>query len=90
MARRSKEQLLHRHMLEIVQNQLRDGTPPETRATLDRLLAEGHSRHDALNLIASVVTAEMSAMLQSNQPFQEARFVAALRALPKLPGDELQ
>ena len=29
---------------EVVDNQLRDGTPPETRQTLERLIAEGHTR----------------------------------------------
>jgi hypothetical protein len=38
---------LRRLLLEVVGNQLRDGTPPGTRATLDRLLAEGISRSRA-------------------------------------------
>ena len=32
---------LRRILLEIVDNQLRDATPPETRVTLNRLIAEG-------------------------------------------------
>ena len=33
---------LQRALLEVVHNQLRDGTPPETRSTLDRLVAGGY------------------------------------------------
>jgi len=42
---------LRRAILEVVENQLRDNTPPETRATLDRLIAEGCSRKEAIELL---------------------------------------
>ena len=76
---------LRRAMLEVVENQLRDGTPPETRATLDRLLAEGHARPAAIELIAGVVATEIFHVMKSGRPFDEARYVAALRGLPKPP-----
>jgi hypothetical protein len=74
---------LRRAILEVVDNQLRDGTPPETRATLDRLLAEGHTRQAAIELIAGVVATEIFQVMKSGKPFDEGRFVAALRALLK-------
>jgi len=76
---------LRRALLEVVENQLRDGTPPETRATLDRLVGGGHTREQAVERIAGVVEAEMQAVLRTRRPFDEARFVAALRALPEQP-----
>ena len=66
-------------------NQLRDNTPPETRLTLERLIAEGHSRERAVELIACVVTSEIFDIMKKGEVFDEARYVAALRALPKLP-----
>jgi hypothetical protein len=77
--------VLHATIMEIVDNQLRDGTPPETRATLDRLMADGMPEKEARRLIACVVTSEVFDVVKSGQPYQEARFVAALRALPRLP-----
>ena len=74
--------------MEVVRNQLRDGEPPETRATLDRLMAEGHPREQALELILGVVSSEIVDILNQGEPFNESRFVAALRALPRLPWDE--
>jgi hypothetical protein len=68
-----------------VDNQLREGTPPETRTTLERLLREGVSRERALELIACVVTSEIFDVLKSGQTYQEARYLAGLRALPRLP-----
>jgi hypothetical protein len=87
MARRPHSPELRRAMLEVVENQLRDGTPPETQATLDRLMAAGHPRTEAIELIACVVSAEIFDVLKSGRPYQEQRYLAGLQALPRLPGD---
>jgi len=63
----------------------RDGTPPETRHTLDRLLAAGYPETEARRLIACAVTSEIFNVLTRRQPYDEARYVAALRRLPTLP-----
>lgn len=79
---------LRQTLMEVVQNQLRDGNPPETRTTLDRLVAEGHPREQALELIATVVSSEIFDILKQGQPYNETRYLMALRALPRLPWDE--
>jgi hypothetical protein len=79
---------LREAIMEIVHNQMRDRTPPETRLTLDRLLAAGHTRERAEELIACVVSSEIVEVLQEGQEYNESRFVAALRRLPKLPWDD--
>jgi hypothetical protein len=43
--------------LEVVENQIRDNDPPETRQTLDRLLAEGYTADEARRLISTAVRA---------------------------------
>lgn len=90
MARQPHSPELRRALLEVVENQLRDGTPPETRATLERLLAEGFSRTKAVELIACVVSSEIFDVLQSGQPYQEQRYLAGLRALPRRPWDDAE
>jgi hypothetical protein len=85
MAQQRHNPELRRALLEIVDNQLRDGTPPETRMTLERLISQGFSRERALELIACVVSSEIFDVLKSGQPYQEARYLAGLRALPRLP-----
>ena len=45
--------------LEVVETQLRDDDPPETRETFDRLVGEGHTEAEAKRLIAAVVLAEI-------------------------------
>ncbi len=73
---------------EVVDNQLREGTPPATRQTLDRLLADGHPEEDARRLIACAVTSEIFDVLTNRQPYDEARSIAALGRLPTLPWED--
>jgi hypothetical protein len=72
-------------LLEIVDNQLRDGTPPETRQTFDRLVAAGYRPEGARQLLAHVVLCEIFTVLKRGEPYDQARFVAALHQLPRLP-----
>jgi hypothetical protein len=92
MAKKREKQKVNPHLrraiLEVVENQLRDGTPPETRATLERLMADGCSREEAVKLIGCVVATEIFDVLKDRQPFNESRFVAALQRLPKLPWEK--
>ena len=85
MTKQSHDPVARAAILEIVDNQLRDGIPPETRATLKRLMADGISEKEARELIACVVSTEIFEMLKSRQLHQEERYLAGLRALPRLP-----
>ncbi len=69
-------------MMEVVDTQLRDDTPPETRQTLDRLLADGHTEEDARRLIACAVTSEIFDVLTHKQPYDEARYLETIEVSP--------
>ena len=56
--------MLKETTLEVIDTQLRDRTPPETRETYERLMAEGHSDQEARELIAAVLIGEIFDMLQ--------------------------
>ncbi len=75
-------------ILRIVENQLNENNPPETRRTLDRLVASGYSQRDARQLIAQVIVTEVFTVISSNRPYDEGRYIAALKRLPLLPADE--
>ncbi|NUQ22352.1 MAG: hypothetical protein HUU34_00250 [Saprospiraceae bacterium] len=83
----SKE-MLKQSMLMAVENQLKSNNPPETTATLQRLMSEGYSRQAALELIASVLISEVFDVVESNEPYNENRYVSRLKQLPTLPFDE--
>ena len=72
-------------ILEVVDTQLRDGTPPETRRTFDRLVADGYTAEGARQLIAHVVVREIFTVMARGERYDQARFVAALHRLPSLP-----
>jgi hypothetical protein len=85
MPKQPHNPLLRAAILEVVDTQLRDGIPPETRATLKRLMDDSIPEKEARELIACVVSTEIFDVLKSGQPYQEERYVAGLRALPRLP-----
>jgi hypothetical protein len=72
-------------ILEVVDNQLANKTPPETSQTFERLLREGKSEDEAKMLIASVVSVEIFEVLKRQEPYNNERFVKALNSLPELP-----
>ena len=74
-----------RAILEVVENQMRDNNPPETRQTFDRLIGQGLSSEEAMRLIGCVVAAEIFEILERGSPFEMERYVAGLEALPSLP-----
>jgi len=74
-------------ILGVVDNQLRANDPPETRSTLDRLIAEGHSEKAAKELIGCAVTSEIFDVMKNKEEFNLQRYVDALNKLPQLPWD---
>lgn len=79
-------ELFRKALREVVQNQIRDRNPPETKETYDRLRAAGHGHDESMGLLATAVLDEMNQILRSGEAFNRTRFVAGLRALPELPG----
>ena len=73
---------LNSAILEIVDNQLRDEDPPQTKATYARLVKQGYSDQEARNLIGCAVTTEIYDVLKQSKPYNDKRFLKALRRLP--------
>lgn len=68
-------------ILEVVDNQLNENNPPETRQTLDRLVGLGYSETKAKEMIGAVVTEEIYYVMKDNEPFNIERFVTGLNKL---------
>src|SRR2546430_9140572 len=68
-------------ILEVVENQIRADDPPETREAYQRLLAAGHSRARALEMIGSALTEEIWQMLHEKKLFDRNRLKALLDQL---------
>jgi hypothetical protein len=76
---------LYAAYMEVVDNQLRENNPPETRLTLERLKREGISELDAKKYIAQVVVAETFWIMKKEEPFNLNRFIRNLKRLPVEP-----
>ena len=76
---------LGKQMLQVVRNQMRANDPPQTKQTYERLLSEGHSKEQVMQLLAAVVASEVYYIMKEKKPFNEARYVKMLDALPELP-----
>ncbi len=70
-------------LFDTVERQIRENNPKETRAAFDRLVDMGHSPEEAKRLIALVLVNEMSAMLHSGRPFDQASYRKAVSSLPR-------
>jgi hypothetical protein len=79
------DQLDQQLLFEVIENQLADGYPLKVKATLMRLCMTGHSREDALELIACALAPEMFAVIEQQQEFNLARYEAQLDLLPQTP-----
>jgi hypothetical protein len=88
MAKQKINPYAHAAIMEVVENQLRNNDPPQSRQTFKRLMEAGHSEAEAKRLIGCVVTSEIFDVLKKQEPFNLERFVKALDRLPALPWDE--
>jgi hypothetical protein len=75
------DQALKTQFLAAVEEQLKTGKPPETNATLQRLVAEGYSAENARLLIAQCVAFEYIDAIEHDTPFNQERFVENLKKL---------
>ena len=74
--------ILKKTFMEVVENQIRDNDPPETRKTLERLKSEGISEEDAKLYIGQAVCIEVWDIMRNKGEFDMSRFLRNLKALP--------
>jgi hypothetical protein len=81
-------QLAGEAIVQVVENQITENNPPETKETLDRLMKNGETRENATRYIASILSIEIFGALKHQEPYNNKRYLKNLKALPELP-DEL-
>ena len=72
---------LQKIIIQSVEVQIRDNDPPATRATYERLIANGHDEADAKDMIASVIAEEIYLRMKDNRTINEETFAARLAEL---------
>jgi hypothetical protein len=72
-------------VLEVVDNQLTDNDPPETKETLTRLIKKGMTEEDAKIYIGQAVSIEIFDILKHQNEFNTDRYLKNLKQLPNEP-----
>ena len=67
--------------IQVVDDHLESGDPPDTRKAVDLLLGKGRSATQAKQIVAEVVKAEMGEMLSAGRAFDNAKYAAALQKM---------
>ena len=73
---------------DVIMQQIEENKPPQTRETLQRLMAEGFKEKEALQLIGHVVAKEVFSVVNEGKSYDEKRYVEKLQRLPDLPWQE--
>jgi hypothetical protein len=71
--------ILHVIIHQTVENQIAANKPPETAQTLEKLLQQGMTRHEAIHTIGSVIARDIFEIMKFQRPFDEQRYVRRLR-----------
>lgn len=71
-------------LIEAVENQIKLGEPPETKKTLERLMALGEDRENAIKYITSALIVELFGAVKHAQSYDEKRYISNLNKLPDL------
>ena len=67
----------------IVENQLAEADPAQVSKTLQALLDQGYSRHEAIHRIVSVFMEEFFAVMKSKRPFSQKAYIRQLKKLAR-------
>ncbi|BCL72452.1 hypothetical protein TUMSATVNIG1_44220 [Vibrio nigripulchritudo] len=72
------------HLREVVENQIADGDPIKVKETLMRLMMTGHSREDAIDMIACALMLEVFGVMKNDEAFNLKRYKEHLDELPQM------
>ena len=82
-----KNNEMREQIFEIINNQLENNDPPETKITFDRLQKQGFDDFQTKQLIGQCLSVELFAVLKGGEMFNSERYIKHLLALPKEPFD---
>ncbi len=81
-------EIMREQIFEVINNQIRENNPPETKKTFQRLRKLGYSEYETKQYIGQCVAVELFNVIKKQEPFDEDRYVKNLKNLPKEPFDD--
>lgn len=76
---------LRKQIFSIIENQIKQNDPPETKTTFNRLLKEGFDEFTVMQLIGQCLSVELFDVLKHGKPYDNNRYKNNLKKLPKEP-----
>jgi len=73
--------VIHNKIVGIVERQIAENNPKESKETLKRLIKLGYDKDEAIEKIGSAVVGEIYNILKFHEKFNERRFVERLHSL---------
>lgn len=81
-------EILRNQIFEIINIQIEDKDPPETKITFDRLQSQGFDDSQTRQMIGQCISVELFQIMKTGEPYNNARYIKNLKKLPKEPFDE--
>ncbi|MDD4148940.1 MAG: DUF1841 family protein [Bacteroidales bacterium] len=78
---------IREQIFEIINNQIKDNNPPETKATFIRLQKQGFDELQIRQMIGQCLAVELFDAMKFGKPYDNERYIKNLLALPKEPFD---
>jgi uncharacterized hydantoinase/oxoprolinase family protein len=66
-------------VFDVINNQIQDNNPPETKQTYDRLMKEIKNHDEVMKYIGVVMMAEILDILKSKKPFNKKKIYRTLK-----------
>lgn len=79
------EDILMEECLSIIENQIVNNEPKETKKTLNRLIFEGYEKEEAKLMLANCIAVEIFDVIKNGKTFNQLRYALNLSNLPKEP-----
>lgn len=74
-------QNLKKHILEAVNNQIKQNDPPITRVTFERLRESGYTEQQAKEKIGAILIEEIYDVMKNKEVFNEERYTNKLNSV---------
>jgi len=78
-------EILRQEFIGVIEKQIKDNDPKETRVSYERLVGMGYTPEEAKTMLAQCLTVEMFNVIKYQKKFDEQRYVKSLRNLPNDP-----
>lgn len=80
-------EILREQIFTIIENQIRENDPPETKKTYQRLRDLGYNDFQTRQLIGQCVAVEIFDVIKNRRTYNTDRYIKNLQKLPEEPFD---